>query len=277
MLVGEDLRRFLGDVGHLEDADDRHVGALTAHHRFAEAQHVVALGHLAADAVEALVLDEDHRVVVADRRLQQRLGVGRGRGAGDQQAGDLEVERLEAVGVGRAELMAAASRHPDHHRHLRLAVEHVGDRRGMVDDLVQRQQREVDGHQLDDRPQATHRGADPGADDRVLGDRRVAHPALAELVQQAVGDLEGAAEDTDVLAHHEDALVAPHLLGHRVAQSLAHPQLGHQLPVSSALSGRSPWSCGSLPSSSGAWREVPSIASPWIAGLGRSPSSSSSA
>src|SRR3982074_3132104 len=34
------------------------------------------LRRLAALAVEVLVLDEDHRVVVADRRLQEPLGVG---------------------------------------------------------------------------------------------------------------------------------------------------------------------------------------------------------
>ena len=37
----------------------------------------LVVGHLAALAVEVLVLDEDDRVVVADRRLEQPLGVGR--------------------------------------------------------------------------------------------------------------------------------------------------------------------------------------------------------
>src|ERR1044072_7045885 len=83
---------------------------------------------LAPPSVEALVLDEDDRVVVADRRLQQRLAVGRGGGAGDEQSRHLQVERLEAVRVGGAELVATAARHPDHHRPPRVAVEHVGDR-----------------------------------------------------------------------------------------------------------------------------------------------------
>ena len=78
-----------------------------------------------------------------------------------------------------------------------------------------RQQREVDGHELDDRAQAGHRRADARADDRVLGDRRVADALLAELVEQSLGHLEGALEDADVLAHDEDALVAPHLLRER--------------------------------------------------------------
>src|SRR6185295_20203930 len=58
---------------------------------------------------------------------------------------------------------------------------------------------------------------------RVLRDRRVAHALLAELVQQPFGDLEGALEDPDVLAHDEDALVSAHLLGEGLVEGLAHP------------------------------------------------------
>jgi hypothetical protein len=182
---------------------------------------VLVLGHLAALAVEVLVLDEDDRVVVADRRLQQTLGVGRRRGHGDEQAGHVEEERLEAVRVGGAELVAGALRHADDERYGDLAAEHVADVRGVVDDLVVGEQREVDRHQLDDRAQAGHRRADAHADDGVLGDRRVAHALLAELLEQAGGDLEGAVEDADVLAHEHDPLVAEHLLAQRLVERLA--------------------------------------------------------
>jgi len=84
--------------------------------------------------------------------------------------------------VGRTELVAAATGHADDERHPDLTAEHVGDRGGVGDDLVHRQQREVDGHDLDDRPQASHRRADAHPDDGVLGDRGVAHPLLSELV-----------------------------------------------------------------------------------------------
>ena len=124
-------------------------------------------------------------------------------GAATQQARHVQVQRLEAVRVGRPELVAGALRHADHHRHPHLPAEHVVDRRRVVDDLVHRQQREVDRHQLDHRAQAGHRRADAHPDDRVLGDRRVAHALLAELVEQPGGDLERAVEDADVLAHQE--------------------------------------------------------------------------
>jgi hypothetical protein len=85
--------------------------------------------------------------------------------------------------VGRSELVPPAPGHANHHRHPHLAAEHVRDRGGVVDDLVHRQQGEVDGHDLDDRPQPSHGRADAHPDDRVLRDRGVAHPFLPELVE----------------------------------------------------------------------------------------------
>src|SRR5204863_2829718 len=43
-----------------------------------------------------------------------------------------------------------------------------------------------------------------------------------ELLQQTLADLVGALILGDLLAEQEDAVVAPHLLGDRVAQGLAH-------------------------------------------------------
>jgi hypothetical protein len=37
---------------------------------------VAFVGHVALHAVEALVFEEDHRVVIADGALEQALGVG---------------------------------------------------------------------------------------------------------------------------------------------------------------------------------------------------------
>ena len=209
MLVGERRGGAFGGERHARDADDRHVRALAADARAAELdERVLAVGHLPADAVQRLVLDEYDRVLVADRGLQQALGVGGCRGHGDEQAGDVQEHRLQAVRVGRAELVAGALGHADHQRHGHLAAEHVADVGGVVDDLVEREQREVDRHQLDHRAQTGHRRADAHAHDRVLGDRRVADAALAELLEQALGDFECAAEHADVLAQQHHPLVA---------------------------------------------------------------------
>jgi hypothetical protein len=69
--------------------------------------------------------------------------------------------------------------------------------------------------------QAEHRGAHAHPDDRVLGDRGVSHAPVAEVGEQSVGDLEGAVEDADVLAHEDHRLVALHLLAQRLVERLA--------------------------------------------------------
>ena len=86
------------------------------------------------------MLDEDHRVVVADRGGQKPLGVGGRRGHRDEQAGNVQEHRLQAVRVRRAELVAGALRHADHQRHGHLPAEHVADVGGVVDDLIECQQ-----------------------------------------------------------------------------------------------------------------------------------------
>src|SRR3954464_9888659 len=87
------------------------------------------------------------------------------------------------------------------------------------------------------------RGADAHADDRVLGDRRVADALLAELLEQPVGDLEGAVEHPDVLAHQVDLLVALHLLAERLVERLAVADDGHQVSSVSAASASSSSAC----------------------------------
>src|SRR6185437_6201041 len=81
-------------------------------------------------------------------------------------------------------------------------------------------------HDLHDRALAEHRGANAGAHEALLGDRRVAHAVGPELLEQSGGDLVGAVEDAHLLAHHEDARVALHLLAQGEAQRLA---IGHDL------------------------------------------------
>ena len=130
--------------------------------------------------------------------------------------------RLGVLRVVRAAGEAAAGREPDGdvHRQAHPVVGLAGD----VDELVEAAADEVGELHLGDRPQALDGGADRAADDRRLGQRRVHHALGAELVDEAVGHLEGAAEGPDVLAHEEDALVGAHLLAHGVGDRL---QIGH--------------------------------------------------
>ena len=87
--------------------------------------------------------------------------------------------------------------------------------------MVDRLQREVERHELDDRLQPAHRraGAEPG--EAVFGNRRVDDACWAEFLEQPLRDLVRPLILGDLLAHDEDGGVDAHLLGHRVAQRFA--------------------------------------------------------
>ena len=99
---------------------------------------------------------------------------------------------------------------PHGQRHLRGAAGHERQLRGLVEQLVEAHAEEVEVHQLDDGAHARHRGADAEADDRALGDRRVAD-AIAEAVVQAARQAEHVAAGRDVDPRDEHALVAGEL------------------------------------------------------------------
>ena len=66
-----------------------------------------------------------------------------------------------------------------------------------------------------------HRRADADAGEPELGDRRVDDAPLAELLEQALGDLVGALVDADFLAHEEDAVVPLHLFAQRLVERVS--------------------------------------------------------
>ena len=111
-VVGRELLGGLErGVHHRAPGDDRHVAALARDARLAEVERHVAVGHLALDAaVEVLVLEVQHRVGVADRADEQRLGVGRRGRAGDLEARDVGEARLGVLRVERPAREAAARR-----------------------------------------------------------------------------------------------------------------------------------------------------------------------
>src|SRR5206468_7146551 len=82
---------------------------------------------------------------------------------------------------------------------------------------------------LGDRPHSHQGRAGRAAEDRGLRERGVEDAPRPELLLEAERDLERAAVDADVLADHEDALVAPHLLAEAVADRLEVRPFGHYL------------------------------------------------
>ena len=81
------------------------------------------------------------------------------------------------------EAEAARGGRAQHDRHGDLAGREVTHLRGLGDDLIERDPEELREHDLHNGPQPLRRGADGGADDRGLGDRRVAHAVRPELLE----------------------------------------------------------------------------------------------
>ena len=196
--------------------------------RLADRQYkIVELGHRRGMAVENFVFQEDHRIGIADRGLEQALGVGGIRGRDHPQTGNVREPRRIILAVLGGDARGGTVRSAEHDRAAHLAARHIERLGRRIDDLVDRLHGEVEGHELDDRLQAGERRADAQAGKAVLGDRRVDHALVAELLQQSLRDLVGALIFGDLLAHHEHILVAPHLLGHGVAQRFAHGHGDH--------------------------------------------------
>ena len=168
--------------------------------------------------VERLVLEEDDRVVVADRLDQEALRLVRRGRANDIQARDVGDDGVEHLASAAPQPEPGADHRPNHDRRLRLAAEHVAELGRLVEDLVEAHAHEVDEHQLGHRAEAAGRGADRGPDDRrTLDRRRVEHPLPPVLPRRGPSSRRatppqasvspGAAGPTDdVLAHEDDAL-----------------------------------------------------------------------
>ena len=188
--------------------------------------------------VDALGLEEDHRVGVLDRRDQQALGVIGRRGDDDLEARDVGEERFRRLAVRLATENPAAVGRSNDHRHGPFGRGPIADFRDLADDLVVAGVDVIGELDLDDRFEAVSRHPDRRRDDPALADRSVEHAGLAEFLLQAFGDPEDAAEITDVLAEHDDVLVRAHrdLVG--VVQRLDHVHRRHQPPPSESAASR---------------------------------------
>jgi hypothetical protein len=160
--------------------------------------------------VPPLRLEEQHRVVALDGLLDHPVRVDRVGAGDDPQAGGVREVRLRRLGVVLDRADPAAERHPDHHGHLDLALAAVVQLRDLGHDLVERREDEPVELDLAHRPETTHGETDGRADDARLGQRRVEHALLAEVLLEPVGDAEDAAELADVLPHHDDLRVRLH-------------------------------------------------------------------
>ena len=106
------------------------------------------------------MFDDDHGVRVRQRGRQHPAGIVDRRRGNDLQPRDVGVPAFQAVRVLRCELPPGTGGHPDHDWHRELSARHVSKSGRGVDNLVECQQAEVDGHDLDDRAEPSEGCAD---------------------------------------------------------------------------------------------------------------------
>ena len=102
------------------------------------------------------------------------------------------------------------------HRRRQLAAGHIPDLGGVVHNLVHGQDAEIKRHELHDRAEAGHSGADGQAGKPRFRDRGVQDSPRSELFDESLADLERALVVPHLLADEKDAIVAPHLFSHRL-------------------------------------------------------------
>ena len=174
-------------------------------------------------AVELPVLDEHDGVRVADRGAQQAVGVRRGRRHDHGKPRDVGQERLQALGVLAARGPAAAELRPDRQRHARLPAGHEAQLGSLVENLVEADAKEIEVHELHDRPHARHRGADGEPGHRGLGDRRVQQAVRPPVVQPA-GEREHVAALAHVDAREEHVRIAVEFVLERQPDGVHRPE-----------------------------------------------------
>ena len=132
----------------------------------------------------------------------------------------------------RAEARAAAIAGAHDQRNFDLPIGHVAALGKLVGDVVEADRDEIREHDLGDRLEAGHGRTHGSAEDRLLGDRRVAHPHRAELLEQADGRLEHAAGLADILAEENHVGIARHFLRDAADHGVAISQFRHAKPPS---------------------------------------------
>src|SRR5258708_6838204 len=100
--------------------------------------------------------------------------------------------------------------------------------RGHVDDLIEGAADEVHELELGHGAQSGKSSSEGSAYDGRLRNRRVDHALGSESVDEAIGDLECSAVDTDVLAQTKDGWLALHLFPDSLADGFEIGGDGHE-------------------------------------------------
>src|SRR5579872_4179123 len=215
---GQNFRRFQRDVQHGGVGDDAQVTTWPRHARLAQRHDVILRRQVLLDApVKHFVLEENDRVVVANGGFDQPFGIVSRARADHLETGGVHEVHFRVLRMERAAVNAPAAGPPDHDRSGRApAVVRLGQH---VGDLVEGATDEIHELELGHGTQPGERGPEGGAHDGGLSDGSINYALRAKTLDEAVGDLESAAVDADVLAQAEDTGVPLHLLPDALADS----------------------------------------------------------
>ena len=92
--------------------------------------------------------------------------------------------------------------------------------RCLVHHLIHGQRQEIAKHDVDDRPQSSHGGANSNACEAGLGDRRIEDALSAEFFHESREHFERRSRLGNVFAENTHTRVAAHFLGQRLAYRL---------------------------------------------------------
>src|SRR5215469_5185603 len=123
---------------------------------------------------------------------------------------------------------APAERDADNDRQRHQAARPVSHLGQLVDDLIGGGEDEAVELDLAHRPVAAQRETYGGADDPRLGERRIHHAVLAEVLLEAIGDPEHAAELAYVLTHDQHLGIGLERPAHPLVQGTGKSELGHR-------------------------------------------------
>src|SRR5277367_1689247 len=192
---------------HCGIRNNAEVAALPGDSRLAQGHDVIFGRNFFFDTpVEILVLAEDHRIVVANRGLDETLRVVGARGANHFQARRVDKPHLWILRVKWTAVDVAAARPANHERRGRIPT--IVRFRHHIHDLVKSAADEIHELELDYGTHARERRSERCAHDGGFRDRRINYALGPEAVDEAVRHFESAAVDADVLANTEDTGIA---------------------------------------------------------------------
>src|SRR5436190_9575742 len=154
--------------------------------------------------IEVFVLAENDRIIQGNRFKEHAVSILYGRWGHNYQARVMGINGFHTLAVKRTATRGAAAgqAHCNRARHFGSPME----RRGLVDNLIESDRREIRELHFDNRPHPLNGSADRQSNHRVLANGRIDYTSR-ELLRKVFGCLKGPAESTNVLAIDKDARI----------------------------------------------------------------------